>query len=89
VKLDRLRKSGALPRERKVTSAVLWLAVLEPTTRVHRLLAAIDVDVDRLREVLLTALADGAPTPTWPERVQHGAIHRVLRPVLGGGDVAR
>lgn len=89
LKLDNVRKSGALPRERKVTSAVLWLTVLEPTTRVHRLLEAMDVDPNRVREAVLTALAaDGAPTPTWPEQARPGPVNRVFQRIFRRLNVA-
>ncbi|MEJ5913663.1 Clp protease N-terminal domain-containing protein [Pseudokineococcus sp. 1T1Z-3] len=78
-KWHELRASGALRRERKVSAAVLWLAVLEPTTRVSRLLPAMGVDVDRLRAVVLTELAaDRAQTPAWPEKARPGRVDRLL-----------
>ncbi|WP_299037779.1 Clp protease N-terminal domain-containing protein [uncultured Pseudokineococcus sp.] len=89
LKLHQLRKSGALPRERKVTSAVAWMTVLEPTTRVSRLLAAMDVDADHLRDALLGALVvDGAPTPPWPERARPGVVNRGFQRLFRRLDVA-
>ncbi|WP_337059472.1 Clp protease N-terminal domain-containing protein [Kineococcus sp. G2] len=83
VKLSQLRKSGALPRERKVTSAVLWLAVLEPGTRAHRLLAAVDVDAERVRTAVLSALAGaGAVAPAWPEQARAGLLTRLAQRAL-------
>ncbi|MCI2240086.1 hypothetical protein MN205_16575 [Kineococcus sp. TRM81007] len=83
VKLDRLQKSGALPRQRKVTSAVLWLAVLEPGTRAYRLLAAVDVDAERVRDAVLGALAGaGAAAPPWPEQARAGLLTRLVQRAL-------
>ncbi|WP_432488170.1 Clp protease N-terminal domain-containing protein [Kineococcus sp. SYSU DK018] len=79
VKLNQLQKSGALPRQRKITSAVLWLAVLEPGTRAHRLLAAVDVDAERVRAAVLGTLAGaGAVVPAWPEQARAGLLTRLV-----------
>lgn len=78
-KLAHLRKTGQLPRERKVDSAVLWLAVLEPTARASKLLRAMGSEPDRLRGVVLGALAaPGAPTPPWPTEVRSGPVTRLV-----------
>ena len=55
--MGRLEKSKALSGEQKASSSVLWLAVLEPDTRGHRLLGAMGLDAEVLRGVVLTALA--------------------------------
>lgn len=78
-KLGHLRKTGQLPRERKVDSAVLWLAVLEPTARASKLLRAMGSDPDRLRGAVLSALAaPEAPAPHWPTEMRSGPITRLL-----------
>ncbi len=89
VKLSRLHESGALPRRRKVTSAVLWLAVLEPGTRAHRLLAAVDVDAERVRVAVLSALAGaGAVAPAWPEQARAGLLTRLVQGLLARANTA-
>lgn len=77
-KWGQLRKARRLPRERKVGTAVLWLAVLEPTARASKLLRAMGSDPDRLRAAVLTALAGpGAPVPPWPSEVRPGPVTRL------------
>ena len=79
VKLAHLRKTRQLPRERKVDSAVLWLAVLEPTARASKLLRAMGSDPDRVRATVLGALAaPGTPAPHWPTEVRSGPVTRLV-----------
>lgn len=78
-----LRKNGSLPKENKLTSTVLWLAVLEPAARASRLLQTLDVDVDQVRaEVLAAATTPGAPAPTWPTEVRTGPITRLVQRIF-------
>ncbi|WP_432507374.1 Clp protease N-terminal domain-containing protein [Kineococcus arenarius] len=89
VKLSQLQKSGALPREGKVTSAVLWLAVLEPDTRAHRLLAAMDLDAERVRGAVLTVLAgSGSVVPPWPRQARAGFLTRLVQRAFARANVA-
>lgn len=79
----RLRKNGSLPKESKLTSTVLWLAVLEPAARASRLLQALDIDVDQVRaEVLATAATPGAPAPEWPTEVRTGPVTRLVQRIF-------
>lgn len=77
-KWGQLRKTGQLPRRSKVDSAVLWLAVLEPTARAARLLRTMGSDPDRLRAAVLSALAaPGTAAPQWPTEVRSGPVTRL------------
>lgn len=92
-----LAKAGRLARRRRLGSAELWLAALEPTARSSRLLEAMDLDPGSLRaEVLRTLTPDGAPVPEWPVEVRRGLAHRAvgrlferLASTTGGGGAAR
>lgn len=89
-KWGHLRRTHALPKERGVSSAVLWLAVLEPTARARRLLAAMDVDPEGVRTAVLSALVpDGAPVPAWPTQSPAGPVMRLVHRVFGRTNVAR
>lgn len=82
-KLGRLRKTGALTREQKPGSAVLWLQALEPGTRATHLLTAMDVSPDQLRDAVLSTLArPGHPTLTWPSTIRPGAAWRLVDVLL-------
>lgn len=75
-----LRKTKQLPRARKVDTAVLWLAVLEPTARASKLLRAMGSDPDQLRSAVLNALtAPGTPVPQWPTEVRSGPVTRLAQ----------
>lgn len=90
VKWGHLRRTHALPKERKLTSGVLWLAVLEPSARAARLLGAMEVDPDGVRTAVLSALVPaGVEVPTWPVEPPVGPITRVVQRVLGRTIVAR
>lgn len=89
-KWGHLRHTRALPKERKLTSAVLWLAVLEPSARAARLLGAMEVDPDGVRTAVLSALMPaGAVVPTWPAEPPVGPVTRVVQRVFGRTIVAR
>lgn len=89
-KWGHLRRTHAVPKERRVTSAVLWLAVLEPSARASRLLSAMAVDPDGLRAAVLSALAPaGAAVPTWPVDPPVGPATRLFQRVLERTNVAR
>jgi ATP-dependent Clp protease ATP-binding subunit ClpA len=78
-KWGQLRKTGQLTKERKLDSAVLWLAVLEPTARASKLLRAMGSDPDQLRSAVLGALATpGTPAPQWPTEVRPGLVTRLV-----------
>lgn len=89
-KWGHLRDTHALPKERKLTSAILWLAVLEPSARAPRLLGAMDVDPDGVRTAVLSALMPaGAVVPTWPTEPPVGPVTRLVQRVFGRTNVAR
>lgn len=88
--MGRLEKSKALSGEQKASSSVLWLAVLEPDTRGHRLLGAMGLDAEALRGVVLTALAGPeAPTPAWPQHARPGLLTRLVLRLSNRLHVAR
>ena len=79
-----LRRSGALHKERKVSSAVLWLAVLEPSARGRRLVDAMQIDPDGVRTAVLSAIVPtGAAIPTWPTEAPVGPATRFTHWVFG------
>jgi hypothetical protein len=89
-KWGRLRKTGALPKERKLTSAVLWLAVLEPSARAPRLLQAMGIDPDDVRAAVLSALVPaGAQVPEWPTETPAGPVTRLFHRLFERTNVAR
>jgi hypothetical protein len=70
----------------KLGTGELWLTVLEPATGSARILAAVGVDPDDVRPLVLAAMVpDGAPVPDWPTEVPAGAVRRLLDRVRGGG----
>lgn len=78
-KWGQLRKAGYLPRQSKLDSTVLWLAVLEPSARAARLLHSIGVDPDQARSTVLSAaVGTGNPIPPWPAEVRVGPITRMV-----------
>ena len=88
-KWGHLRDTHAVPKERKLTSAVLWLAVLEPSARTSRLLRALEVDPDAVRTAVLAALVPaGAAVPTWPAEPPVGPVTRLVQRVFGRTNVA-
>ena len=89
-KLAHLRRTQAVPKERKVGSAVLWLAALEPSARASRLLHAMGVEPDGVRTAVLAALVPaGAAVPPWPADPPVGPVFRLVRRVFGRTNVAR
>jgi hypothetical protein len=89
-KWGHLRQVQALPRERTLSSAVLWLAVLEPAARSSRLLSALGVDAESVRPVVLAALLpDGAAVPGWPAHPPVGRVTRLVQRVLSRTNSAR
>ena len=85
-KWGRLRKSGDLPRESRLDSTVLWLAVLEPPARSYRLVEALGADPDGLRAAVLGAAAvPGAPVPAWPTEVRRGPVTRLVHRLMDRG----
>lgn len=79
-KWGQLRKNHQLTRQRKQSSAVLWLAVLEPSARASRLLRALGADPDRMRSaVLATGVPMGATAPTWPAQPAPGRGQRLMQ----------
>ena len=89
-KLNRLLKDGSLPRSSTPGSAVLWLAVLEPTARAARLLAAMGLEPDAVRAEVLRALCgDGRPLPEWPDQAPPlGVVTRLAQRLLSRANVA-
>ncbi|MBI9113692.1 Clp protease N-terminal domain-containing protein [Sanguibacter suaedae] len=89
-KWGRLRKTGALPKERKLTSAVLWLAVLEPSARAPRLLHAMGIDPDAVRTAILSALVPaGSHVPEWPTETPAGPVTRLFHRLFERTNIAR
>lgn len=79
-KWGQLRKSHSLPRERKTSSVVLWLAVLEPAARASRLLQALGADPDQVRSaVLAAAVPTDATAPAWPAQPAPGPVQRLMQ----------
>jgi len=73
-----LAKHKQLPRRPLSGTSLMWLTVLEPSSRAHRLLHALGVDPDRLRGAVLTAMAEpGSPPPAWPAHLRRGLLDRV------------
>src|SRR3954467_7582105 len=70
----------------KLGTRELWLPLLEPATPSPRVLAALGVEPDDVRPlVLATMVPDGAPVPDWPTEVPAGAFQRLLQHVLYSG----
>ena len=89
-KLAHLRRTQAVPKERKVGSAVLWLAALEPSARASRLLHAMGIEPDGVRTAVLAALVPtGAALPPWPTDPPVGPVTRLVQWVFGRTNVAR
>jgi hypothetical protein len=64
----------------------LWLTVLEPATASAPVLAALGVETDDVRPLVLATMSpDGAPVPDWPTEVPAGAVRRLVDRVLGSG----
>lgn len=85
-----LRKTHALPKERRLSSAVLWLAVLEPSARAPRLLDALGIDPDAVcTTVLRTLVPAGTPVPTWPTDPPVDPLTRLAHRIFGRTHVAR
>jgi hypothetical protein len=89
-KWGHLRDTHALPKERRLSSAVLWFAVLEPSARASRLLSAMGVDPDDVRAAALSALVPpGTEVPTWPVDPPVGPVTRLFQRTFGRTNVAR
>lgn len=88
-KLAHLQRTNVAPKERKVGSTVLWLAVLEPSARSPRLLRALDIDPDGVRAAVLSAaLPAGAGAPVWPAEAPTGPFTRLVHWFFGRTNVA-
>ncbi|MEZ0492690.1 Clp protease N-terminal domain-containing protein [Kineococcus sp. TBRC 1896] len=80
VKLNQLQKSGLLPRERRMSATVLWLAILEPAARSAKLLRAAGIDPDHIRTAVLQHLTPaGAVPPRWPAHARPGLATRLMQ----------
>ncbi|MEP7765175.1 Clp protease N-terminal domain-containing protein [Sanguibacter sp. 25GB23B1] len=77
-KWGQLRKGGQLPRETRLSSTVLWLAVLEPAARASRILQTLDADLDEVRAAVLASAAAPGPAPSWPTEVRTGPVTRLV-----------
>ena len=67
-----------------MSSAVLWLAVLEPSARGRRLVDAMQIDPDGVRTAVLSAIVPtGAAIPTWPTEAPVGPATRFTHWVFG------
>ncbi|GIG41355.1 Clp protease N-terminal domain-containing protein [Cellulomonas phragmiteti] len=90
VKWAHLRRAHALPKERTASSAVLWLAVLEPSARAPRLLEAMGIDPDGVRAAVLSALVPaGAGVVTWPTEAPVGPVMRLVHALFERTNIAR
>jgi hypothetical protein len=70
----------------KLGTGELWLTVLELGSASTRVLAALGVEPEDVRRlVLATMVPDGAPVPDWPTEVPAGAVRRMLDRLLGAG----
>ena len=70
----------------KLGTGELWLTVLEPGTASARVIAALGVEPDDVRPlVLATMVPAGTPVPDWPTEVPAGAVRRLLGRVPGSG----
>jgi hypothetical protein len=70
----------------KLSTGELWLTVLEPATATAPVLAALGVEPDDVRPlVLATMVPDGAPVPDWPTEIPAGAVRRLLGRVRDSG----
>lgn len=79
-KWSQLRKTHPVPHERKLSSTVLWLAVLEPSARASRLLQALDADPHQVRSVVLAAMVPaGQMAPVWPAQAALGPVQRLMQ----------
>jgi ATP-dependent Clp protease ATP-binding subunit ClpA len=68
----------------KLGTGELWLTALEPATASAGALAALGIEPDDVRPLVLAAMVpDGAPVPDWPTEVPAGAVRRLLDRVLG------
>jgi hypothetical protein len=77
-----LVRASRLRAGRRLGSAELWLAVLEPSAAASGLLRSVGVDPDDVRTVVLaTMVPDAGPVPRWeaPARTGSGLLARVLR----------
>jgi Clp amino terminal domain, pathogenicity island component len=88
-KWDQLRRTHQLPRQQKLGSSVLWLAVLEPSARSFRLLQALETEPEQVRPVVLSAmLPDGQEAPQWPEQAKPPRVLRLLQRIFSRATVA-
>jgi hypothetical protein len=70
----------------KLGTGELWLTVLEPATGAARISAALGVEPDDVRPLVLAAMVpDGAPVPDWPTAPPAAPVRRLLDRVLGRG----
>jgi hypothetical protein len=78
-----LVRGKALQPGAKLGAGELWLTVLEPAAASARVLAALDVEADAVRPLVLAALVrNGAPVPDWPGEAATGGVRRLLRRVF-------
>ncbi|MCC2314067.1 Clp protease N-terminal domain-containing protein [Cellulomonas xiejunii] len=84
-----LRRTGAVPKEGKVGSTVLWLAVLELPARSPHLLRAMGIDPDGVRAAVLSAAVPaGTEAPAWPAEAPTGPFTRLVHRFFGRTNVA-
>jgi hypothetical protein len=81
-----LIKARQLPRRPKLSSAELWLLVLEPSALSFRLLQSLGADPRQLRAVVLASMvANSQPVPDWPDEVPMGRRRRFIAPLVRWG----
>ena len=84
-----LRRTGVVPKEGKVGSTVLWLAVLEQPARSPHLLRAMGIDPDGVRTAVLSAAVPaGTEAPAWPGEAPTGPVTRLVHRFFGRTIVA-
>jgi hypothetical protein len=67
----------------KLGTGELWLTVLEPAAASAGVLAALGIEPDDIRPLVLAAMApEGAPVPDWPTEVPAGPVRALLDRLL-------
>lgn len=78
-KWQALVRQGELPQRFRESGEDLWLAVLEPTARSHRLLTTLGELPDDVRTTVLGhMIGPDRPVPAWPSQVRRRLPQRVV-----------
>jgi hypothetical protein len=71
---------------RKLSTAELWLTVLEPGAASASLLSSLGAQPEALRPLVLARMVtDGAPVPVWPTDVPAGSFRRLRERLFRSG----